>query len=146
MSEYTRDSHGQFSETAELRNGGGPSLPEPFDVPGSTTSVLLTPGRPNHVSTPGPSAPSLPPSPDMKRGFDDLMRGAGGFASGGDVYIPEDNHPEALRARGYGPEEHAGDHQVITSQGPAWHGADIPGTGVPGPADQTTNIDGGSWQ
>jgi hypothetical protein len=40
-----------------------------------------------------------------------------------------------LRAAGYGQNEQAGQHQVDTPEGQAQHGRDVPGSGVPGPAD-----------
>ena len=50
----------------------------------------------------------------------------------------------SMRAAGYGGNESAGQHTVSAPGGPAYHGSDVPGGGVPGPADYGDYDDDGS--
>jgi hypothetical protein len=65
--------------------------------------------------------------------------GGGGVKGGmgsGRVQAPQPrDYSQGLRAMGYGQNEQAGQHQVDTPEGQAQHGRDVPGSGVPGPAD-----------
>jgi hypothetical protein len=86
-------------------------------------------------STESPPTAEISP-PGMMRGFADVMSNAGGPGSSGDESMPEPDW-QTMRATGRdgNPGEGAGDHQVLTPGGRAPHGADVPGTGIPSPAD-----------
>lgn len=67
--------------------------------------------------------------------------GGGGGGGGGGMranpvgpLVPRD-YSAAYRSLGYGSNESAGQTQVKTPQGPSQHGSDVPGAGVPAPAE-----------
>jgi len=140
MRNQNRDSAGKYSSA-------GSNAPNPNEIQTPTTTGALLSAT--TTSRPPKKASALPPTPEplmppVGRGFDDVMRASPGGSGGGGLdstqsrlneIIDQDN-ASGLRATGHlGTNEHAGDLTVNTSQGPAYHGSDIPGAGIPGPAD-----------
>ncbi len=107
MTNSMRDLYGRWAEH-QAGNAGGAAAADPRAADwGDTNSVLM---KHNSVSpgTPGQIGGSgaMPEPPDFSSAF---------------------------RAMGYSAGEGPGDHQVHTPEGPAQHGKDVPGEGVPGP-------------
>ena len=123
MAGSRRDNFGQWAAA----NGGGGSLPESALTSGARTTLAVPDlALPDPVgSTSGVLQSRMTQPPPGKGG----MRAPA--APQAAVPDPQGDVDNALRAMGYGPNETAGQHQIQTPEGPASHGADIPGDGVP---------------
>lgn len=114
---------------------------------GVQSKKLLAGNRAQHVSVPTASGGKVPEPRDFSEDFAKL-----GYSPDSSDLIPKDDsggqnsNPQALRAGGYSQGEHAGDHVVSAPGGRAGHGADVPGGGLPLPAqDDAPQQGGGAW-
>lgn len=122
MAGTARDGEGQYAGQASFTQG---------ETSANTSMTRLPPITAGEI----PEATSPPGS--------EVMRAAAGRGAGAPGKVPVPAEPAepvklgdpsaALRAGGYGSGEGPGQHHVDTEDGRSAHGADIPGSGLPGP-------------
>ena len=97
----------------------------------SQTEALLGHSGAGKGSGMGTYSAPKPVIPDYEAGFNKL-----GFTPVPDAEPGgKPGNDAALRASGYGGNEGPGTHRVFTPGGRPGHGGDVPGSGMPGPAD-----------
>jgi translation initiation factor IF-2 len=149
LSNSNRDSQGRWSSAniaahtpSNAANAGGGPISSATDPAPASKPLAGSPNTPS--GGPQPGTDHWAGAADQTATLLNRPSGGGVKAGGGArAQAPQPRNYAAgftalgLRAGGYGGNESAGQHQVQAPGGRAGHGADVPGSGMPGPGDGT---------